>query len=190
MKTIKHMTLTVTAVLLACACGSSGSETAPSTSATTTTTATRETTETAEAAETTETAATAPSDRWEPFHAITMEPVLISGSATCSFSFGPLSATCQLDLSDPRVTGTETHEWILVYPGGEVGDVWFAADATITNDEGSWTGSAQAADDGLPIGEAHYVGNGAYEGLEFHYYFFQLELGSPAKVLGWISDGA
>jgi hypothetical protein len=176
MRTTKQMTLIVTAAVLACACGSSGSETTTSTSATAATTAT--------------TATTAAADARTPFHAVPTEPVLISGSATCSFSSGLLSATCQLDLSDPRVTGTETHDWILFYPGGEVGDVWFATDARITNDDGSWTGSVQAADDGLPIGEAHYVGNGAYEGLEFHYYFFQLDLDSPAKVLGWISDGA
>lgn len=173
MRTTRRRILMMVAVIPLAACGSSTSETAASTSA----------------AETTTVAPAAP-DSPTPFHAVPTEPVLITGSATCSFSFEPFSATCQLDLSDPRVTGTETHDSIIFHPGGEVGDVWFAADAMITNDEGSWTGSAQAADDGVPIGEAHYVGDGAYEGLEFHYYFFQADLGSPAKVLGWISDGA
>ena len=65
-------------------------------------------------------------------------------------------------------------------------------DAVITNDEGSWSGSAQAAenDDAIPSGEAHYVGEGAYEGLEFHYYFFHADLGDDAEIRGWITGGA
>ena len=41
-----------------------------------------------------------------------------------------------------------------------------------------------------PIGEAHYIGEGAYEGLEFHYYFADLEIaeGGPVVVHGWISS--
>ena len=176
----QQMIVIAAALLSMAACGSS--ETTTSTAAT----------QTAAAASTTETTTAAPAtrDRFAPFHAVPTDMSLISGSATCTFSFDPLVATCRLDMSDPRVTGTETHAGIIVFDGGEVGDVWFAADATITNDGGSWTGWAQAADDAVPIGEANYVGDGAYAGLEFHYYFYQADIGSPAKVLGWISDGA
>jgi len=36
----------------------------------------------------------------------------------------------------------------------------------------------------------HYVGEGAYAGLEFHYYFFHADLGDDAEIRGWISAGA
>jgi hypothetical protein len=79
--------------------------------------------------------------------------------------------TCQLDLSDPRVGGTEWQGRFRILAGSVgAGDVRVADDALITTAEGSWRGSVQgAADDAsvpVPIGEAHYVGEGAYEGLE------------------------
>ena len=56
----------------------------------------------------------------------------------------------------------------------------------ITNDDGSWRGSAQAADSGGPVnGEAHYVGEGAYEGLVMRYYLAGHE-GNQA-VSGWVT---
>jgi hypothetical protein len=54
-------------------------------------------------------------------------------------------------------------------------------------------GSAQVATDdaALPaqVGEAHYFGEGAYEGLEFHYYFADLGIAEGGTVVmhGWIS---
>jgi hypothetical protein len=44
----------------------------------------------------------------------------------------------------------------------------------------------QAADDGVPCGEARYVGEEAYDGLEFHYYF--CDVGDAPVFRGWISD--
>jgi hypothetical protein len=96
---------------------------------------------------------------------------------------------CELDMSDPRVSGTERHDRLRFFDGGEVGIVWVAEEASITNAEGTWRGSVQAADDGIPSGEAHYVGEGAYEGLEFHYYFGGSDNAAESKVRGWISGG-
>lgn len=68
-----------------------------------------------------------------------------------------------------------------------------ADDARIAAAEGTWRGRIQAASDGAaaptPIGEAHYIGDGAYEGLEFRYYFADLDSAEdgPVRVHGWIS---
>jgi hypothetical protein len=71
-----------------------------------------------------------------------------------------------------------------------------ADDARITTAEGTWRGQVQAATDDAavpaPIGEAHYIGEGAYAGLEFHYYFADLDIAEDGDVLvhGWISPAA
>ena len=140
---------------------------------------------------------------WSGFHAITASEVAVSGTATCdttgSGAVGPEGAldvlvTCRLDLSDPRVSGTETQDRVRILAGKVgSGDVRVADDARIATAEGTWRGMVQAATDDasvpVPIGEAHYVGEGAYEGLEFHYYFADLDSadGGPVLVHGWIA---
>ena len=132
-----------------------------------------------------------------PFHAVPMDPVVVSGTVACSFSDEGVDpeggtgflVTCELDMSDPRVSGTETHDRLRFFNGGAIGDVWVAEEAVITNSEGTWSGSVQAADDGVPSGEAHYVGEGSYEGLEFHYYFGGSDSADKSIVRGWISSG-
>ena len=58
---------------------------------------------------------------------------------------------------------------------------------------GTRRGPVQAATDdaAVPaaIGEAHYIGERAYERLEFHYYFADLDSAEdgPVVVHGWIS---
>ena len=96
---------------------------------------------------------------------------------------------CELDMSDPRVSGAERDDRFRFFNGGEVGVVWVAEEASIVNVAGTWRGSAQAADDGIPSGEAHYVGEGGYEGLEFRYYFGGSDNAAECKVRGWISGG-
>jgi hypothetical protein len=140
-----------------------------------------------------------------PFHAVSGGPGTfpVSGWAACdSTGSGTVDpegeldvlVTCQLDLSDPRVTGTETQDGFRLLAGDVgAGDVRAADDARITTTEGTWRGRVQAATDDAsvpaPIGEAHYIGEGAYEGLEFHYYFADLEIAEdgPVRVHGWIS---
>ena len=132
-----------------------------------------------------------------PFHAFPADAVLVTGTARCDFSNEGVDpeggagflVTCQLDMSDPRVSGVETHDRFRFLYGGAAGDVWVAEEAVITNAEGTWRGSAQAADDGTPIGEAHYVGEGGYDGYEFHYYFGHTDLAEGAHLRGWISGG-
>jgi hypothetical protein len=89
---------------------------------------------------------------------------------------------CELDMSDPRVSGTEMIEQFQTVTPGQ----WIFDRDVITNAEGTWRGSAQGSDDfsGNPIGEAHFVGEGGYEGLEFHYYFTEPVLGEGGPPEG------
>lgn len=130
-------------------------------------------------------------------HAVSVDAVAVTGTAACDLSEdgvgadgepGGLLAVCELDMSDPRVSGTERHDRFRDY-GGEFPIVWVTEEAVITNAGGTWRGIAQAADDGTPCGEAHYVGEGAYEDLEFRYYFCHVDLGGKAELRGWISGG-
>lgn len=133
-----------------------------------------------------------------PFHAIPADSVVVRGTATCVFSDEGVDptggdnndlVTCELDMSDPRVSGTETHDrFRYYYEEGDEAGMWVVEEAIIVNSEGTWRGTAQAVDDGTPIGEAHYVGEGAYEGLVFHYYFSDASI-AEAVVHGWISSG-
>lgn len=135
-----------------------------------------------------------------PFHAVPEGSVVVWGAGKCEITDGGIDpeggagwlVTCELDMSDPRVGGTETQDRFRFLAGAVGrGDVWAAEEARITNAEGTWRGSAQGAEDlsAIPIGEAHYVGEGAYEGLEFHYYFAALDATLP-ELHGWISPTA
>lgn len=145
-------------------------------------------------------------------HPIPDDSVAVTGTATCTFgrpdgeadddaeasddgettddeNDADFFVTCELEMSDSRVSGTETHDrFRFVYVEGEDAGVWVVEEAIITNGAGTWRGTAQAVDDGTPMGEARYVGEGDYEGLIFHYYFGELRVGE-AQVHGWISGG-
>jgi hypothetical protein len=132
------------------------------------------------------------------FHAVPADAVAVSGTAECILSYSGtdpeggsgLLVSCELDLTDPRVSGDESHDRFRFLVKGRGGTVWQAEDAAISNDGGTWRGTVQAAEDtaGIPTGEAHYLGEGAYEGLEFHYYFFHANLSKAAEVRGWVYE--
>jgi hypothetical protein len=140
-----------------------------------------------------------------PFHAIPAGSARVSGTADCdatgSGTVDPqgeldVLVTCKLNLSDTRVLGTETQDGFRILAGDVgAGNVRAADDARITTSKGTWRGRVQVATDdaAVPaaIGEAHYVGEGAYEGLEFHYYYYagldSAEDGPVVVVHGWIS---
>jgi hypothetical protein len=143
-----------------------------------------------------ESSATTAAEVTTEFHAIPADSVVVTGTATCVFSQDGTDptggdnndlATCELDMSDPRVSGTETHDRIRYFEDDAGSWVWVVEEAIITNDEGTWRGTAQAADDGTPIGEARYIGEGTYDGLVFHYYFSAPGI-DVAEVRGWISS--
>ena len=105
---------------------------------------------------------------------------------------------CELDFSDPRVTGTETLDVTVRMADSSVGGTWTAPGHIVT-DSGEWRGTGQGAFsmvDVLPhaenirpanFGEMRYEGEGDLEGLVFVYYF----AGSNATegLAGWIAEG-
>jgi len=126
-----------------------------------------------------------------PFHPVPEGTVTLSGTAACDDTGS--GRVCQLDLSDPRVSGTETQDGVRILAGSVgAGDVRMVDDARIATADGTWRGRIQAATDDASVptavGEARYVGEGAYEGLEFHYYFADaIAEDGPVRVHGWIS---
>jgi hypothetical protein len=121
------------------------------------------------------------------------DPQVVAGTGTCEVfedegvaadgTPGPVWV-CELQMSDPRVSGTQTDDGMRPMDGGAEGFVWMFENSTITNEDGTWRGRNQAADNAVPCGEGHYVGEDAYEGLEFHVYFCGV---GPATYRGWIS---
>lgn len=104
---------------------------------------------------------------------------------------------CDDTMSDPRVTGTEVLPMTTRLASG-VGGTWSAPDTVLTTDGGTWRGWAQGVLDmtgAFPLakgiipfnyGEAHYVGEGAYEGLEYHLYMSGSN--EDAGLTGWITS--
>lgn len=148
-------------------------------------------------------AAESPTDAPVTIHPIPDGSQAVIGTAECGFfdtgtdpedpeaEQGDL-VICELEMSDARVSGTEVHDRLRYYDlnVGQEALAWVSEEATITNDEGTWRGIAQAMDDGTPMGEALYVGEGAYDGLEFRYYFSHQSISGRAEVHGWISSEA
>ena len=105
---------------------------------------------------------------------------------------------CEDTMSDPRVSGTEELLVETRLVDSTVGGTWTTREATLTNDGGTWSGTLQGIVDlqgVLPFaeglvpynyGEAHFVGEGAYEGLEYHYYISGSN--GEAGVTGWITS--
>ncbi len=130
-----------------------------------------------------------------PFHAVPADSVGVHGELTCDGSAGGAIVdggpgwlfVCELHTSDRRVNGTQTDDFFRIYETGGAALVWVAEDSVIVNDAGTWRGIVQAGDSGTPCGEAHYVGEGAYDGLEFRYYF--CDTGGAAELRGWITGG-
>jgi hypothetical protein len=103
---------------------------------------------------------------------------------------------CTVEMSDPRVTGTET--LTAVTQDGDKGGVWTVDDAVLTTGDGTWRGTGQGVVDYVGVlptaqgmapynyGELHYRGEGRYEGLEFHYYLSASNSGGA--YAGWIAS--
>lgn len=90
-----------------------------------------------------------------------------------------------IEMSDPRASGTAEWTALLYSPldQGLVGGTWTSEGGTLTNDGGTWVGyrvgayiltqnmpSALTTDSGVVTGEAHYIGQGGYEGLRMDLY--------------------
>jgi hypothetical protein len=103
---------------------------------------------------------------------------------------------CQLDLSDPRVSGTETFTTTTRVADMRIGGPWTATGNVLTTDGATWRGWSRGVAELVGVlpwaegvtpfnyGEGHYVGEGVYEGLVFHYHFTGSN--GEAGVAGWI----
>jgi hypothetical protein len=136
------------------------------------------------------------------------DAVVVVGTATCTLdsmveeivdgiSVIDEEFKCKLRLSDPRVSGTETLQVVSRVADWELGGAW-TAEGRIVTDGGEWQGGGQGVVDLVGVlpfaggivpsnfGGIVYEGVGAFEGLEFTYYF----AGSNATegIAGWISD--
>lgn len=107
-------------------------------------------------------------------------------------------SVCTPEMSDPRVSGTEDLLVETRIADPTVGGTWTTRQALLTNDQGTWTGTSQGLVDLVGVlpfaeglvpynyGEAHYVSEGAYEGLEYHYFISGSN--EEAGVTGWITS--
>jgi hypothetical protein len=135
------------------------------------------------------------------------EAVVVVGNSTCTMrnegfteddGLGVVTERfiCQDVMSDPRVTGTQELVAVTKYTDDTIGGVWTSDEATLTTDEGTWRGTGWGivdlagvlpfAEGEFPFnyGEAHFFGEGPYEGLEYHYYITGSN--SSAGLTGWI----
>jgi hypothetical protein len=138
----------------------------------------------------------APAAAPTPFHGIPDAFETVSGKAECFVNgYGGIDpatggagwiVSCWLEMDDPRVSGHEVANRIRITERDGTGYVWVAEEATITNDEGTWRGIIQTADNGSQRnGEGHFIGEGAYEGLEYHY-FFGVNVADEHIRAGWV----
>ena len=98
--------------------------------------------------------------RMSSLHAVPADAQVVWGSASCQLTGSPF-LTCELDMSDPRVSGTETIGTVAWRADRQ----WTVQPDVITNAEGTWRGIGQGSDDedGAPLAEARFVGEGGYE---------------------------
>ena len=105
------------------------------------------------------------------------------------------SYACIHEMSDPRVTGSESLPIVSHSVGN--GGTFTVADAVLETDGGTWRGSGRGVFTFEPVlpepllppinfGEMHYIGEGAYEGLEYRYYLSGSNYG--LAIAGWISE--
>ncbi len=137
------------------------------------------------------------------------DAVVVVGTGTCSMrnegfeeADGVFLVTerfvCEDVMSDARVTGT--HEFVAMtkYVDETTGGIWTTQEGTITTEEGTWRGPAWGvvdlsgvlpfAEGVIPFnyGEGLYVGEGTYEGLEYHWYVTGSN--SQSGLTGWIRN--
>ncbi|MDO8108107.1 hypothetical protein Q6348_12970 [Isoptericola sp. b441] len=103
---------------------------------------------------------------------------------------------CQNDLSDARVSGTEELTLVWLALGEEQGQVWVTESASLTTSGGTWTGTGAGVFDLVGVlptspglapynyGSVRYVGEGAYEGLEYQEFIAGTD--TDLALAGWI----
>lgn len=94
--------------------------------------------------------------------------VEVTGTSTCDradwLGGDEYRQSCELDMSDPRVTGTATWQWLVQLEDGTTGT--YTGTLEIVTADGTWTGSFTGTSLGSsPTFSADLQGQGAYQGL-------------------------
>jgi hypothetical protein len=138
-------------------------------------------------------------------------PTAVAGTSSCTsgsdserFVDGVAQTTmpfhCVIQMSDPRVTGREDFTLVVRQLDAAVGATWTATDVVLTSPGGTWRGEGSGVVDYRPslpaapgltelqIGRLDLVGEGAYQGLEFHCYIAGTSDGANQgyDTVGWI----
>ena len=97
--------------------------------------------------------------------------------------------TCDTVMSDPRASGLEVLHLETTWLEPEDPTGTWTGEATLTNDDGSWTGTTEGAVgpwENYNKGEVFYVGQGTYEGLTLRL----LAAGNNVEMsyAGWIEE--
>jgi hypothetical protein len=105
-----------------------------------------------------------------PGAGVTEPPVAVDVTQHCDNIFAS-PIVCTWTASDPRLTGTLTHEWVADVSPPEPDDLYSVgwADATLEGPEGDWTGRLYVVWGAQPASTlfAFLSGDGAYEGWQY-----------------------
>ncbi|NTV38631.1 MAG: hypothetical protein HGA51_01550 [Demequinaceae bacterium] len=105
---------------------------------------------------------------------------------------------CDTTSSDQRISGHEEFTMVATILDPTVGGACIIDDAVLSTDQGTWRGSGRCMVDLAGVlspakyveptyfGDVAYVGEGAYSGLEYHYYLYGMQ-GEIAHA-GWIAE--
>ncbi len=143
--------------------------------------------------------------------AVVTSPTAVAGTSSCTYGAdserivdGAVQLTvqmhCPLQMSDPRVTGSEDFTLVIRQLDAAVAATWTATDMVLTTAGGTWRGEGSGVVDyqgnlpmapglsELQIGGFDLVGEGNYEGLEFHFYIAGAGVGANPgyDTVGWI----
>ncbi len=137
------------------------------------------------------------------------DATMVSGTATCEITSTSSARvdgvseiyehfTCTLDMSDPRVSGTEELDVTTRVLDQDIATPWVVTAATLTTEAGTWTGEgagvldwsgSQPYAEGVEpfnYGEMRYSGAGDLAGLELSYYAAGSDYG--LAYVGWIEE--
>ena len=143
--------------------------------------------------------------------AVVTSSTAVAGTSSCTFGSDSqrivdgvvqttISFHCVMQMFDPRVTGSEDFTLVIRQLDAAVAATWTATDVVLTAAGGTWRGEGGGVVDyqgnlpmapglaELQIGRLDLVGEGTYQGLEFHCYIAGSGEGANPgyDTVGWI----
>ena len=92
--------------------------------------------------------------------------------------------TDEMEMSDPRVSGTGTGTWNQDGYPGDIGISW--GTYRLENEGGAWSGTFTSADGPIAASSGFLVGERGYEGLT---YYWHQDMGDVTSIVGIIFPG-